>query len=285
MNDYLININGKITPGDQAFISVFDRGFLYGDSVYETTRTFNKKPFQIDRHLDRLFLSSEKISLTPTLSKENILEETLKTIAASPFQDLLLRIVLTRGTNSTLGLDPGLSTSNNLVIFVKKIEQNPSWWYEKGVNVIYYEKTIEASGSLPKTGNYQENILAYQKAKKANAFDALMINTFKKVTEGTTSNIWVFKNKMLLTPPLADGVLDGLTRKTLFEMAEKKCLPFPLLEKSLTVEDFDACDECFMTSTTRNIVPITQINSNPIKNGLPGKYTLQLLGLYLEYVM
>lgn len=284
MKDFLVNINGNLFDGPLAQISVFDRGFLYGDSVYEATRTFNKRPFRIDQHIDRLFLSAEKISLVPTYSKEVILSEVLKTIEASPFKDATIRIVLTRGTNSDLGLDPDLADSNNLVIFTKEIKPNPMSWTSDGVSMVFYQKTIEASGSLPKTGNYQENILAHKDAHAKGAYDAFMVNTHSHVTEGTTSNAWMIKDGILFTPPLSDGVLDGLTRKTILEMAKRQMLPLPLVEKSLTKDDFLSADECFITSTTRNVVPVTKIESHLVGNGKPGGITLKLLELYLEFV-
>lgn len=284
MKDYLVNINGKLFQGPDAHISVFDRGFLYGDSVYEATRTFDRRPFRIDQHIDRLFLSAEKIALVPTYSKEVILSEVLKTIEAAPFKNASLRIVLTRGTNRDLGLDPELSGSNNLVIFAKEIKPNPTWWTTDGVSMIFYQKEIEASGSLPKTGNYQENILANRKAISQGAYDAFMVNTQGHVTEGTTSNAWVIKDGAILTPPLVDGVLDGLTRKTIMEMAKRGLLPLPLIEKSLTPAEFLVADECFITSTTRNVVPVTKIESRLIGDGKPGPKTLELLRLYLEFV-
>ncbi len=284
MEDFLININGKLLKGPDAQISVFDRGFLYGDSVYEATRTFEKKPFRLERHLDRLFLSADKISLIPTYSKEQINSEVLKTIESSPHQNITIRIVLTRGTNSDLGLDTELSGPNNLVIFTKEIKPNPIWWLTSGVWMIFYQKVIEASGSLPKTGNYQENILANREAHQRGAYDAFLINTNGKITEGTTSNAWLIKDKILYTPPLIDGVLDGLTRKTLIEMSSQNRLPLPLVERSLKKEDFLEADECFITSTTRNIVPVTKIENLALSGGTPGPQTLELLKLYLDFV-
>lgn len=284
MNDYLVNINGEIMKGSVARISVFDRGFLYGDSVYEGTRTFLKKPFRLNQHIDRLFLSAEKISLIPTYSKEQIENEVLKLINASTSENFSLRIVLTRGENSDLGLDPALSGPNNLVIYAKEIKPNPKEWLTDGVNMIFFQKKIEAHGSLPKTGNYQENILAHKDAHEKGAFDAFMINTDGFVTEGTTSNAWIIKNQTIFTPPLTDGVLEGLTRKTLLEMASRDLLGLPVVELSLTKDDFLLADECFITSTTRNIVPVTTIAAQAIKTGKPGAYTLDILKRYLDFV-
>jgi branched-chain amino acid aminotransferase len=285
MKDFLININGELYNNLDAKISVFDRGFLYGDSVYETTRTFNKKPFRINKHIDRLFSSAEKISLTPTYTKDQILEEIQKTIQASSSENLSLRIVLTRGTNSDLGLDPELAFANNLIIFSKEILPNPSSWITEGVSMTFYNKLTSSTGSLPKTGNYQENIMAYNFAKKENYFDAFLINTSGFVTEGSTSNAWIIKNNSLYTPPLSDGVLEGLTRKAIFDMAAQHILPLPLIEKSLLPADLLASDECFITSTTRNVVPVSKISGQAIGNGKPGDFTLLILKKYLEFVM
>lgn len=284
IENFLININGELLTGPKASISVFDRGFLYGDSVYESTRTFERKPFRLERHIDRLFLSADKISLIPTYSKEMITSEVLKTIKASPYQNITIRIVLTRGTNEDLGLDTELSGPNNLIIFTKEIKPNPEYWLTEGVSMIFYQKVIKASGSLPKTGNYQENILAYKEAHEKGAFDAFLVNTNGNITEGTTSNAWVIKNGLIYTPPLSDGVLDGLTRKTLIEISMEDKFSLPIIEKSLNKTDFMEADECFLTSTTRNIVPVTKIENHKIKNGLPGAKTLELLKIYLDFV-
>ena len=150
--------------------------------------------------------------------------------------------------------------------------------------MIFFQKKIEAHGSLPKTGNYQENILAHQKATDKGVYDAFMVNTEGFVTEGTTSNAWIIKNQTIFTPPLSDGVLEGLTRKSLLDMALKNKLPLPVIEKSLTRADFLNADECFITSTTRNIVPVTSIEGQSIKNGAPGPITLEILNRYLDFV-
>lgn len=282
MGKFLININGELFDEKTAKISVFDRGFLYGDSVYEATRTFNRVAFRINQHLDRLFNSAQKIELTPTLSKIEILKVIDQTIKASPHENVSLRIILTRGTNRDLGLDPELAPSNNLIIISKSIPPNPDWWYSTGLSMIFHKKKSTQKGSLPKSGNYQENILAHKEALARGAYDAIMVNSEGHVTEGSTSNIWLIKDGIIYTPALSDGVLEGLTRKTLFEMAAHKKIV--MKESSLTQDDFLNADECFITSTTRNIVPVTKIEDQIIGQGLPGKRTMELLASYLEYV-
>lgn len=284
MENFTVNINGVISKGSEAKISVFDRGFLYGDSVYEATRTFDQKPFRITQHIDRLFESALKISLIPTLSKEQIYTEIKKTIQSSKLKNATLRIVLTRGTNSDLGLDPELSGPNNLVIFTKEIKANPASWLTDGVSMTFYQKKSSVSGALPKTGNYQENLLAHKHAHDLGFYDSFMVNPEGFVTEGTTSNAWIIKDSVVYTPGLNSGVLEGLSRKTLFEMQEKKRLPLKILEKNLTKEDFLLADECFITSTTRNLVPVTKIDQTQIGSGKPGHQTLELLKLYLSFV-
>ena len=284
MKDFVININGNLYTQDTAMISVFDRGFLYGDSVYEATRTFNRKVFRLEHHLERLYSSAQMISMIPTFSKAQLINEIEKTVSASPFANVALRIVLTRGTNQGLGLDPDLSEANNLIIFAREIKPNPEWWLTKGFSVIFTTKTSSQRGSLPKSGNYQENMLALKAAKAAGATDALMVNSSGFVTESSTSNAWIIKENIIITPPLSDGVLEGLTRKTLFEMARQKLLPIPLIERSLTKSDFLNADECFITSTTRNLVPVTEIEHQKIANGTPGVVTLNLLERYLDFV-
>lgn len=282
MSKFLININGSLFDEESAKISVFDRGFLYGDSVYEATRTFKRAPFRMNQHLDRLFISAQKIELVPTMTKDEIRARIDQTIAASPHENVILRIILTRGTNSDLGLDPTLAHENNLVIITKEIPANPDWWLVRGLSMVFYQKESTQKGPLPKSGNYLENILAHKVALAQNAYDAIMINYEGHATEGTTSNIWIVKDGVIYTPPLSDGVLEGLTRKTLFEMAQSKKIP--MKEKSLTKDDILASDECFISSTTRNLVPVTTVEGRPIGSGLPGTTTLELLKNYLHFV-
>ncbi len=282
MSKFTININGKIFTEENAVISVLDRGFLYGDSVYEATRTFFKTPFRINEHLDRLFESAQKIYFEPIITKEEILAEIKKTVENSPFENQALRIVLSRGVNMDLGLDPDLAIKENLIIYSKELKPNPKWWLEKGVDLVFYQKLTSSKGSLAKTGDYVENMLAFRSAKEAGAYDAIMINNDGHITESTTSNIWIIKEGLIKTPPLSDGVLAGLTRQKLIEIG--KNMQLKIEETSLKTSDFYSADECFITSTTRLIVPVTKINQKPIGNGKIGQITLNLLKTYQESI-
>lgn len=283
MDDYLVNINGELFLGPEAKISVFDRGFLYGDSIYEATRTFNKKAFRLNLHLDRLFFSAEKIDMPLTYTRKELIAEVEKTISASAHKDASIRIVVTRGTNSEISLNPKFAEKNNLVIFLKPIKPNPSSWLSEGVSMIFHHKSQSLSGAFAKTGNYQENMLAHKAAVEKEAYDAFMVNSDGHITEATTSNAWIIKDNILYTPPLDDGLLGGITRLALIEMSQAQLLPIPLVLKSLSTDDFIKADECFITSTMRNLVPVTKIEGRPVGDGRPGTLTLRLLSLYLDF--
>lgn len=283
-SEYFVSINGEIYNGEEAKISVFDRGFLYGDSVYESTRTFNSKPFRLESHLTRLFESAKKIDLEITFSPSEIEKKIQDLIKASQLSEATLRIIITRGDNNDLDLDPKAALRNNLIIMSKKITPLPDSLYKDGVHLGFYQKKNVVFGPLPKSGNYQENIQAKKAALEQNLFDCLMINSKGHITEASTSNVWILKDQILYTPQLKDGILDGLTRKTLLEMSSLNLLPFKIIEKSLTREDFLTCDECFLSSTVRCILPVSKIDNVLISGGKAGKNTLNLMETYNEFV-
>lgn len=284
MDQFYVSINSDIFKGSEAKISVFDRGFLYGDSVYEATRTFNQKTFRLNSHLDRLFESAQKLDFQPEYTKAAIVDLIEKLIEHSQFKNALIRLILTRGTNRDLGLDPDLSLGQNLIIFTKEIKENPASWLSEGVKMIFYKKAHHMKGSLPKTGDYRENLMAHKAAKAKNAYDAIMVSPDGFVTECTTANIWIITQNQLITPPLKDGVLEGLTRKAIFQIMTRSKGQLYLVEKSLTEAEILSADECFMTSTTRNLVPITSIDGKKIGPGVAGPKTLALLNEYLSFV-
>lgn len=276
MSKFFINLNGELLDESTAKISVLDRGFLYGDSVYEATRTFNRTPFRLDQHIERLFDSASKIYFSPKTSRESIKEEAIKTLKAAPFKDASIRIVLSRGTAIDLGLDPSLAVTENLIIYVKELKPNPSWWYNTGVKLGFYQKETSSKGSLPKTGNYIENMLANRQAIAQGFYDSIMINNDGHITECTTSNIWIVKKGIVYTPSLDEGVLPGLTRSTILNMPRQ----ITIIETKLTPKDVFDADECFITSTTREVVPVTEVEHKAIGNGTPGPITLKILHDY-----
>ncbi|PJB52978.1 MAG: branched-chain amino acid aminotransferase, partial [Bdellovibrio sp. CG_4_9_14_3_um_filter_39_7] len=196
----IININGQILPPEKASIPVLDRGFLYGDSIYEVTLTYDKKPFLMKEHLDRLWSSASKIEMHLKYSREDIIREVQKTIDHFGIPRAYIRIIITRGEGE-IGLDPNLSDDNNLVIIVKELPENPTWWYEKGVHMIIADLRRLPKKVLDpnlKSGNYLSNVMAHHQAKKVGAFDAILLNMRGYVTEGTTNNIWMVRKDRVI---------------------------------------------------------------------------------------
>ena len=285
MEEILISINGKFCNPQNAKISIFDRGFLYGDSVYEVTRSYEGIPFLLEEHLDRLWRSASLVGMDLTTSKEEISKNIYQCIEMLKIENVYIRIIVTRG-EGPLDLDPTIPTKNNVIIIAKKQLPNPSWWYEKGVSFIITnvlkipKKTIDPNC---KSGNYLPNIMAMKEAKEAGAFDAMMLNHKGYITEGTTNNSWMIdKKNTIITPPLKAGILQGLTREVLIQLIKKKKLDFE--ERNFTPEEIMKAKEVFLTSSTKEIVPITKIDNVDIADGKPGKITKKLILLYSSFI-
>jgi branched-chain amino acid aminotransferase len=280
----IVNINGKISKAADAKISVFDRGFLFGDSAYEVIRTYEGIPLLLHEHLKRLWHSAAKMEMSIRFSEEQIIKEVNSTLGELGVQSAYVRIMITRGESPPF-LDPTLSGPNNLVIIAREFKENPKSWYEKGVNVIIsdIERTsVKAFDPNIKSGNYLNNVMAFMNAKKEGAFEALMLNSMGHLTEGTTSNIWMVKDNKIITPPLSAGLLDGITRKTVLVLAKKNGLIVE--QKNLAPDELVNADEAFLTATTKEVVPITRVNNAPIGTGEPGKITLSILKLYRAFI-
>lgn len=284
-----VNINGELFSPErlsEAKISVFDRGLLYGDSIYEVTCTYEKILFKWEEHLDRLFSSAEGLSLPINYSRKELTELAYQTLGPLNVGEAYLRLVITRG-EGPLSLSFGeRPLQNNVIVITKPLPPNPDWWYSKGVHMIIAQTLRTPKESFDpniKSGNYLNNVMAHHEAMKAQAYDAIMLNRQGHVTEGTTSNVWMVKDGNILTPPLGAGILGGITRQTLFELGREKKLK--MREANFTPDELLAADEVFITSTTRQVVPVTQIDQTPIgSEGKPGPTTLKLLRFYQEHV-
>ncbi len=279
-----ININGEITTKEKAKISIFDRGFLFGDSVYEVISTYNHVLFKLDEHVQRLWESASRLAIPISLSKKELVYEIEKTLKKLQVPEAYIRVIITRG-EGMIGLDPALATKNNIIIICKKLPPNPSWWYQSGVEVIVAKILRNPKESVDpniKSGNYLNNVLAYAEAKDRGAFDAIMLNRDGLITEGTTNNIWIVKNKIMLTPPLEAGILSGITRETLIKLAKENGLD--VQETNFYPEQLYQADECFLTSSTKELVPIIKVDEKSIGSGSPGPMTKKLHLLYKEYI-
>jgi branched-chain amino acid aminotransferase len=276
----LVNINGALTAPEEARISVFDRGFLYGDSVYEVTQTIDGVPFRLEEHLERLRKSAFKIGLPIITTNLEIKKQIARTLIALDESTVYLRLIVTRGEGE-ISLDPLLATHENIVIIAKELKPYPLEWYTSGVRVIIADtlrNPLESIDPNVKSGNYLNNVLAFGEASKLGAYDAIMLNHQGQVTEATTSNVWIVKNNTLYTPPLRSGLLEGLTRKVLLQLS--KNAKIPVHEQTLTPGDLLEADELFLSSTTKRLIPVTTLNDQPIGAGFPGPMTQKLRMLY-----
>ena len=281
----IININGKICKPEDAKISVFDRGFLFGDSVYEVAKTYQGIPFLLQEHLDRLWKSASRLEMLLTVSQNDVSAEVNKALAELGVEEAYFRIILTRG-EGPISLDPGEGVKNNLIIIAQEHLPFPSSWYENGVHVVITNVVRVSKESVDpnvKSGNYLNNVMAFMQAKREKAFDSIMLNHKGHVTQGTTSNVWIVKDNTIKTPPLQAGILEGITRKTLLQLA-KSDDSLKIEQVNFTAEELINADECFLTSTMKEIVPVTQIDNSPIGTGTVGPLTVKLHSLYSDFV-
>jgi branched-chain amino acid aminotransferase len=280
-----VNVNGRITDDLHAVISVFDHGFLYGEGVYETLRTYNGQPFLFDRHMRRLRTSAGMLALQIPISDDEIDRRFRETMRAAgldggPARESYIRLLVTRGVGD-LSYDPAVCPEPSLVVIVKPQVDPPREAYENGVSVIIASTVRNHPGTvnpLIKSNNLINNALAGQEAIRRGAFEAVMRNYRGDLAECTTSNLFIVKDGAAVTPPLASGLLPGITRAFLFELgAERK---IPVRETVLRDEDLFGADEAFLTSTTRELVPIVRVDDRPIGVGTPGPVTRALLETY-----
>lgn len=283
--DTIVNINGEIVRPEDAKISIFDRGFLYGDSVYEVTYSDKKSLIFLDEHLDRLFNSANLLGMNIFIEREEIIQETIKTLKASGLDRAYVRIILTRG-ETQITLDPNVSFKNNLVIIAKPQPEYPNWMYEEGIHlaiVSVLRNDKRSTNPNAKSGNYLNNVMAMAEAKKLGASDAIMINNDGDITEGSTFNIWAIKNGEVYTPPLESGLLKGITRSKVIELCKVNNIAHHL--KTFTPEFLLDADEVFITSSTKGIMPVNKINEKSYGNDIKNwPHTKKLMTLYTDLV-
>ena len=266
----MVNVNGVIHPPESGRISVFDRGFLFGDSVYEVTRTYGRKIFLWREHFIRMQNSAEKIGMELPVSEEELLEETFRLLRVCDLDNAYIRWVVTRGEGE-IGLDPSLAGKGNYVIIVRPMPENPHWWYDKGVSLMIpnvRRNSIVALDPNIKSGNYLNNLMAIKEAKEQGFFDALMLNQQGMIAEGTTFNFWVIKGTKIVTPSMESGILRGITREKLMALMREDNWDF--VDELLTPERAYQADECFITSATKELVPVVKIDNHTIGRGVPG---------------
>ncbi len=275
-----IFIDGKFCSERDAKVSVFDHGLLYGDGVFEGIRIYHGRVFKLQEHIDRLFYSAKAVLLDIPMTPAELLKATVETCRANKLRDGYIRLVVTRGVG-TLGLNPRSCKKASVIIIAGKIQLYPPEFYRRGLDIVTVPTTRNLHNSINpaiKSLNYLNNILAKIEANNAGVEEAIMLNADGYVAECTGDNIFIIRNGALFTPPLAAGALYGITRGTVMELAEQTGMK--VSEPNLTRYDLFCADECFITGTAAEIVPVVKIDGRVIGNGQPGALTLKLTEEY-----
>ncbi len=275
-----IYINGSYFSKDDAKVSVFDHGLLYGDGVFEGIRIYNGRVFRLREHIARLYMSAKTIALTIPMNEKELEEAVVATVRENNRQDGYIRLIVTRG-EGTLGLDPASCEKPTVIIIVGDIQLYPEELYKKGVKIVTASTRRippECLDPRIKSLNYMNNILAKLEARRSGAMEALMLTTEGLVAECTADNIFVVREGRLLTPHPCKGALDGITRRTVFELA--KAGGTECAEADISQYDLYTSDECFMTGTGAELVPVVEIDGRLIGSGRPGPLTLRLIEDY-----
>jgi len=275
-----VYIDGKFYDQRDAKISVFDHGLLYGDGVFEGIRAYNGRVFRLKEHIERLFYSAKSILLTIPMSHAGITEAVLESCRKNRIRDGYIRLVVTRGIG-TLGLNPNRCQNPSVIVIADKIQLYPPELYQRGMEIITVPTVRNLHSTLNpaiKSLNYLNNILAKIEANNAGCEEAVMLNAEGYVSECTGDNIFVFKDGKLMTPPLAAGALHGITRRVVIEIAGQYGVP--VSEPNLTRYGLFNADECFLTGTGAEIVPVVKIDGRQIGTGRPGPMTRKLVSEY-----
>jgi branched-chain amino acid aminotransferase len=275
-----VYIDGKYHDEKDAKISVFDHGLLYGDGVFEGIRAYHGRVFKLKEHIDRLFCSAKAILLHMPLSHAEVVEATLETCRRNQIRDGYIRLVVTRGPG-TLGLNPNRCKEPSVIIIADKIQLYPAEMYEQGLAIVTVPTTrnlINAVNPAIKSLNYLNNILAKIEANNAGVEEAIMLNAEGFVAECTGDNLFIVKGTQLSTPPLAAGALYGITRGVVIELARAAGLQ--VSEPNLTRYDLFNADECFLTGTGAELIPVVKIDGRVIGTGKPGATTRMLVEKY-----
>jgi branched-chain amino acid aminotransferase len=273
-------IDGKYHGERDAKISVFDHGLLYGDGVFEGIRAYNGRVFKLKEHIDRLFCSAKAILLEIPMSHAQLMRATVETCRRNKFRDGYIRLVVTRGVG-TLGLNPKSCKRSSVIIIADKIQLYPPEYYKRGLDIITVPTMRNLHSALNpaiKSLNYLNNILAKIEANNGGCEEAVMLNAEGFVAECTGDNLFIVKNGGLSTPPLSAGALYGITRQTVIELAEEAGLK--VAEPNLTRYDLFNADECFLTGTGAELIPVVKIDGRVIGTGKPGPITHKLEAAY-----
>ena len=276
-----VYVNGTVRPAAEAVVPVYDHGFLYGEGVYETIRTYNRVPFLYDRHMARLRASSERIRLDVPFTDGELADAIDRTVdAAGDMREAYIRILLTRGVGE-LNYDPRSTPTPTTVIIVKPLEEPPARVFEQGINICQVEIRRNHPATvnpLIKANNLLNNALAMQEANRHGGEEGLMCNYRGELSECSQANFFMVRGGVVLTPPSEAGLLEGITRAYLFDVG--KDVGIDVREHVLYPADLATADEAFITSTTRELSPVTSIDGTPVGTGKVGNITMRMLAGY-----
>ncbi|NIP84601.1 MAG: branched-chain-amino-acid transaminase [Planctomycetales bacterium] len=272
-----VYINGTFYDKQDAKISVYDHGLLYGDGVFEGIRSYGGKVFRLDQHLTRLWESAAAIHLQIPIPQTQLAEDVVRTLQTNHIDDGYVRLIVTRGAG-TLGLDPDRTSDPQVIIIADHVALYPPEYYTHGLEIVTAGTLRNHPAALNpriKSLNYLNNILAKIEGKQAGCIEALMLNHKGEVAECTGDNIFLVRANNLLTPPPGAGILEGITRQAVCELADEAGIDVQQI--ALTLEDVYAADECFLTGTAAEIVPVVRVDQRPIGSGQPGAVTNELI--------
>ncbi|MBC8001465.1 MAG: branched-chain-amino-acid transaminase [Opitutaceae bacterium] len=275
-----IYIDGKYYDEKNAKISVFDHGLLYGDGIFEGIRAYNGRVFKLKEHIDRLFYSAKAILLSIPMSHADLMKATVETCRKNRIRNGYIRLVVTRGVGG-LGLNPNKCKKPSIIVIADKIQLYPAEYYERGLDIITVPTVRNLHSALNpaiKSLNYLNNILAKIEANNGGCEEAVMLNSEGFVSECTGDNLFIVKGGHLLTPPLSAGALYGITRGVVMELGRQQGLQ--VSEPNLTRYDLFNADECFLTGTGAELIPVVKIDGRIIGSGKPGPLTRKLVESY-----
>ncbi len=280
----LVYLNGELVPAEEAKISVFDHGLLYGDGVFEGIRAYNGRVFKLEEHIDRLYRSAHAIMLQIPMSKEEMKQAVVETVRANGLRDAYIRLVVTRGVGD-LGLDPRKCSNPTVFIIAASIVLYPEEFYERGLKLITCStrrNIPEAIDPTLKSLNYLNNILAKIETIQADVPEGLMLSADGYVAECTGDNIFIVYGQRVITPPIHVGALEGITRGVVMDLAREQGLE--VAEEMFRLPAVYNADECFLTGTAAEVVPVTEVDGRKIGSGEPGPVTKKLRQRFIEYV-
>lgn len=277
-----IYMNGQFFDEEHATVSVFDHGLLYGDGVFEGIRAYNGRVFKLKEHIDRLYYSAKAIALDIPISPAEMTKAVVATCKANNLSDAYIRLVVTRGKGG-LGLNPRNCKTPQVIIIAASIQLYPEEVYAKGMSIVTVATTRNHHNAVNpaiKSLNYLNNILAKVEALVAGCEEAIMLNSQGYVAECTGDNIFLIKGNQLITPPLSAGALYGITRGTVVDLAKQA--GFEVCEPNVTRYDVYNADECFVTGSAAELVPVTHVDGRQIGTGMPGPGFKKLLALFRD---